>query len=123
MNVRELRSLLEEYDEEVTVRLAFQPQWPLEYDIDSQVALCVDDDPHDYFLAPDGDGDALTRCTLCDFTIDLEAEDLDDAKDTMLVHLRKRHMGEVTACLYLAESNQLGYLPHDAAVQLRWKEK
>lgn len=58
MKVKELMELLEEYDPEMEVRIAYQPNWPMQVDIDAvkeaegKVYVCQLFNGNDY--APEG---------------------------------------------------------------------
>lgn len=67
MTVDELKEILEDYDGDMEVHIAFQPSWPLEYSIDSDA------------------------------------------------------VAEHDGILYLAERDQVGYLPGEVRPQLGWR--
>lgn len=92
MTVGELKEILESLPDEMEVRLAFQPSWPLEYTVDQ--AQVVDLNVPD----PEEEGPA------------------DD--ETQPVTPER---GEPDEVLYLAEGNQIGYLPEAATRGLGWR--
>lgn len=85
MNVGELREALEYLADDVEVRWAAQPHYPLEYDIDHANVV----ETHVFEQKQDGEEYECARC-----------EELDD-----------EHPEEAGKLLYLFEGGQLGYLP------------
>lgn len=61
MNVGELKRLLENLDDEMEVRIAHQPSWPLQYTVSDLVECAVfdeedleDDEENDTVVVPEG---------------------------------------------------------------------
>ena len=95
MTVEELIDELRQYEPETEVRLAQQPHWPFEYAMGRVVEVK---------LATDRDLDALedTECP--------EAER----------RAAQERIDGAPRVVYLAEAEQLGYLPTAAGAELGW---
>ena len=91
MTVGELLELLEDFPEDAEVRLAHQPSWPFEYSIET---------------VADSAGEQ-TSCSECGIDWDEHDEECCDEKRPDVV--------------YIAEGEQIGYLPGAAARALGWK--
>lgn len=119
MNIRELKSMIEDMletgtiDEETEVRFASQPTWPFEYSIDGSIGL-------DNIKA---DGDPIDECPECggylgtDNTLQADHGHSPDCSyydpdDTKVVPIAK--------VFYLVENNQIGYLPNEIKKQVGW---
>lgn len=98
MNVAELVEYLEDLDPETEVRLATQPNWPFEYSV-GEIVL------------PDQVGRTCPNCDNDDvhglkcYDCGQELEPADDGPGVV----------------YLAENNQLGYLPGAVSSELGWR--
>lgn len=104
MNVRELKKILEDLDDDFEVRLAHQPSWPFEYSIAEVVVMESDRDQIDEIEQ------ALTR----------DADDLtDDDKCSMQQQISELEDENVTV-VYIAEGSQIGYLPGHVTRELGW---
>lgn len=91
MTVGELKELLEDLDDEMEVRIAQQPSWPLEYAIGGGEVVDLNEPAEDEgeFVPPG------------------EEEDLEEE--------------EPREVLYLFEGSQLGYLPGVVSRRLGWR--
>lgn len=110
MNIRDLINELEEMaqqaGDETEVRLAHQPRWALEYEIAS---LALVDPSKETCEVCQGSGmeddqEGEVTCTNCDGTGTYR----DDAQ------------AQAEQIVYLAEGNQIGYLPKAASDELGW---
>ena len=95
MTVEELIDELRQYEPETEVRLAQQPHWPFEYALGRMVEVK---------LATDRDLDAL---------------DDPDCPEEARWEAQERIDG-APRVVYLAEAEQLGYLPSAASAELGW---
>lgn len=114
MTAGELIHALSQVDHTAEVRLAFQPDWPLEYNV-GQVAT-GGSELADTEVLRDDDGWCLERYGE-QFEGPFETAELAQAKLDEL--LAKAQEGNPT--VYIGEGGQLGYLPTDAAKALGWK--
>lgn len=98
MTTRDLIELLEDLERqhgECDVRLAMQPAWPFEYDIDAVAAVELGNpDPDEY--------------------------DMDDPEDRGRWY-EAVGQAEPGFVVYLGEGEQLGYLPGEASRELGWR--
>jgi len=118
VNVRELIEALEDLDApDSEVRLAFQPNWPLQYGIGDVVV----DDGHEHVLDgpyPDDDRRMLWVCEDDDCDIELEGP----ADGTPPTDVPAPTVGSGT--VYIGEAGQIydaPYLPGSAAAALGWR--
>jgi len=100
MTVQELIDLLEDMDREAEVRIADQPNWPFEYEIDAVAEV-----------------DGLT-CEECGCPWD-EHPELDDDEGCDMTPTDDE--AEPSPIVYLATGQQLGYLSGAAATVLGWR--
>jgi hypothetical protein len=100
MTVGELLELLEDFPEDAEVRLAHQPSWPFEYSIET---------------VADSAGEQ-TSCSECGIDWDEHDEEGCDEKRPELPDLI-----DEPPVVYIAEGEQIGYLPGSAARALGWK--
>lgn len=112
MKVHELISELEMFDEDADIRLAFQPSWPLQYEISGVVEdrghrhepVFIHDDDSDVWYCDDSD---------CDAEWDREPRDYELG-------------GDGPAVVYIAEGGQFydaPYLPGSAQDALGWARR
>lgn len=108
MNVRELMDELDGLPEDAEVRLAFQPEWPLQYHVDQVIEFR---DEHDV--------DENGLCETCGS--DFSGED--DPTIAIEKHLEETD-GTDSSTVYLAEGGQVydaPYLPGAAVRELGWR--
>lgn len=101
MTVAELMELLEDMDESAEVRLAHQPSWALEYGVGEVVSLA--------------EAEPVTGCCSASFVV-VDGVEVCEACEEPAV------AAEVPNVVYIAEGNQLGYLPGQASAALGWKD-
>ena len=119
MNVYELKRILKDVDDDTEVRIASQQQWPFEYSVD--VVAVTDPAEHLEIIMgrpftdePDGtwwiwdpdDEDFEPRGPFVD----------SNGAEIGLEQIKSDH----TPVLYIAEYNQLGYLPGEARKAVGW---
>lgn len=105
MLVRDLVERLMEMDQEVEVRLAHQPTWPFEYDIDEVVEV----------RAPR----IVTRAEFEEMSDD-DAEKVMAQADEGEVALVDEGQDAPETIVYIGEGRQLRYLPGNAKRELGW---
>lgn len=101
MNVRELKQILDDLDDDTEVRIAHQPSWPFEYSISEVVESSSNDD----------DIEDVENALKTDLT--------DDEKEEANAELQRLEEENVTI-VYIAEGTQIGYLPGAVTKQLGW---
>jgi len=107
MNVGELKMLLEDMDDDMEVRLAMQPNYPMEYTIGDVVEVNLNDkttEIQELREELENTEDAEEKSQLESDIMDLE-QDQDD----------KEYI------VYLSESSQTGYLPGIVSRELGWR--
>jgi hypothetical protein len=118
MNKQDLIELLEDLPDDIEIRLAFQPNWPLEYALSGDLALGLSDselgDHYSDLETESGESLGKVACRLCG-----EVLEADDSAEQLL-HLAHCHDGTVGLAAYLATGNQLGYLQTGVADLLEW---
>lgn len=116
MNVRELRRRLDEVeDDNVEVRIATQPHWPFEHEVENVVLTdktdglvpAVGEDGSWFIINPDDD-DAIEAGH--------GPHPTEEAANAVLSKMRE----EQVRILYLSEGEQVGYLPGEARRALSW---
>jgi hypothetical protein len=118
MNVRHLIHELQQLDGDLEVRIAMQPAWPFEHSIEAVVHGKGDSAVEDGWEAlrdDDGwhvehDGDQVAG----PFDTDFEAQGV-------AVELWEEEQAKHGDVVYLAEGEQIGYLPAAAAKRLGWR--
>ena len=98
MNIGELKDELEMWPDETEVRLAIQPHYPFEHEVEQAVGVSR----HAFVQSTDKDADEY-QCGKCE-----EPED--------------EHPAEAETVFYIAEGYQLGYLSGDVSDALQgWR--
>lgn len=125
MNVRELKLALESLGDDVEVRIAHQPHWPFEYSIGQVEVVGPGQSEYEVVLGePWADVETSGEGTKW-YLFDPNDEDqevhgpfdsADDANGAL-----ERLEQECETIVYIAEGEQLGYLPSPAAKRLRWR--
>lgn len=105
MLVRELIAQLQGLDENAEVRLAQQPSWPFEYDIDDVVQV---DPPR-----------VVTREAFGAMDEDAQERTMADADEDRVVLLDEGQEAP-ESIVYIGEGTQLRYLPGGARDALNW---
>lgn len=111
MTVRELKERLEEVEDDVEVRLAFQPAWPFEHSISEVVEVTPGSELYGVVTE---DGAVAMR----DGREEPEEVEGFDSIDEATAWIEDQK-GEPV--LYLAEGPQIGYLPGAASAALGWR--
>jgi hypothetical protein len=109
MTVGELIEILEDFDENAEVRLAFQPSWPLQYDVG---------DVQEVELSASG-----RECSRCEG--EGEVDDEDDPTGEGRVPCPKCDEQETVPVVFIGEGGQVReapYLPGAASIALGWRE-
>ena len=104
LTVGELRDALEDLDDDMEVRLAFQPHWPLQFQADTPQVVSVAVDGSEPEDCPECEGNG---CEGCGGTGQVHATD-----------------AETVDILYLPEGGQVSdspYLPGDVIRELGWR--
>ena len=104
MNVGELKALLEGLEEDAEVRIASQPNWPFQHDVDSVIVI---EKPKE--LLSDNEVEAMS---------DAEREQYEDACERG-EYVDPHEMPE-SDIVYIGEGRQIGYLPMRVKGRLRW---
>lgn len=124
MTVRDLKRLLDELDDDVEVRIASQPNWPFEYSCEAAFTnpterYEVTYEPADAALGVEHKGFYIIDCSEDaqdeDHWVEGPFETHEEAV-SKLEHLMTNH----TPILYIAENQQLGYLPGEARKAVGW---
>jgi DNA-binding transcriptional MerR regulator len=102
MTVGELKQILEDLDDDVEVRIAQQPRWPFEYSI-GEVITC------------ETNGDDIDECEAA-----LERKDLTDDERAEAHEELERFKEDNKHVVYIAEREQIGYLPGNVTKALGW---
>lgn len=104
--------------EDIEVRIAHQPSWPFEYSISEYTDIKVADPVGDVYVVPQPDGWVIEdnsedepKCKLGPFDTREEAEE---------AIVNERNSRTEPLAIYLAEGNQIGYLPSHARQAIGW---
>lgn len=121
MTVGDLRDVLDGVDDSIEVRLAHQPHWPFEYDVDT-AAVTDAGERLDIVSGRPWDDESSPADGWWVFDPDDEDYEPDGPHET---HLEAQHalallMDEHQPVLYLAEGHQIGYLPTEARKAISW---
>ena len=116
MTVQELINELEGANPDAEVRIAQQPQWPFEYDINEVFDMGNYDPRADFEVYRADDGWYIGRD---DGDEGGPFETDDEAEEAISKLLSKSGADE--SVVYLSEGRQLGYLPGAAAKALGWR--
>ena len=103
LTVGELKELLEGIDDDVEVRLAHQPSWPLEYAAETVEEVTL------YEVA------CCPRCGVEGAVLLSGDAEHDECETPEWVP------EETGSVLYVAEGSQLGYLPGEVSRRLGWR--
>lgn len=109
MRKRDLVEILEELEDDDEVRIAHQPSWPFEYSIDDRAMTVVDIEQRQTDLANSGDDDDGLGSGM---PAGIEGG------DTYRISYAAGNAPK--KILYLAEGQQLGYLPGFIKDELGW---
>lgn len=120
MNVRDLKSIIEDLDDDVEVRIASQPQWAFEYDCEAAVtdpAGCLsvvrderDDDGVAWWIVDESEDPG-------DDEYWVEGPFEESMAASQALELKSKNH---TPIVYIAEGTQLGYLPREARRAVSW---
>jgi len=116
ITVGELMEYLSEFDKDLEVRFAIQPNWPMEYSIDKVV--CVD--PSDLHKDQRNEIESTIDEELAEGTLDpdqMQARHNELEEEYRQSNSRDAEGGVV----YLSGSCQMGYLPGVASEKLGWQ--
>jgi len=124
MTVRDLISILEDFEPDAEIRYASQPSWPFEYSIADVVGVDLgapEEGDHVRWTDDDGvdrDGYVYEALTNGEVVVCYAVDEEHEERETIPVHAVHDLMPEFV--VYLVEGSQLAYLPGAAKEAVGW---